>query len=95
MALFTETQAASSSLDSCHKEFMDGDFRYWVLKVSGSDGQYHQFVDHELAENATLTQIKSKLITHLTGSTEYFIEPVEPVMSSSAHFPSGVGKKIG
>ena len=94
MALFTETQAASSSLESCHKEFMDGDFRYWVLRVSGSDGQHHQFVDHELAENATLTQIKSKLITHLTGS-EFYVEPVEPVMSSSHHFPTGIGKKIG
>ena len=34
------------------KEFTDGNFAYWVLRVSGSDGQYHQFVDHELAEDA-------------------------------------------
>ena len=62
MAYFTEAQAQSSSLDSCRKEFNNGDFAYWVLRVSGSDGQYHQFVDHNLASNATLTSIKSKLI---------------------------------
>ena len=95
MALFTEAQAQSSKLESCHKEFTDGDFAYWVLRVSGSDGQYHQFVDHELAENATLTQIKNKLIGHLTGSTEYYMEPDEIVISSSAHFPTGIGKTLG
>ena len=94
MAFFTEAQAASSSLKSCRKEFMDGDFRYWVLRVSGSDGQMHQFVDHELAENATLTQIKNKLINHLTGS-EFYIEPTPPVISGSDHFPSGIGKTLG
>ena len=94
MAHFTETQAVSSSLDSCHKEFTDGDFAYWVLRVSGSDGQYHQFVDHQLAENATLTQIKSRLVGHLTGS-DFYVEPPVPVISSSAHFPTGIGKKLG
>ena len=44
MAHFTETQAQSSSLMSCRKEFIDGSFGYWVLRVSGSDGQQHQFV---------------------------------------------------
>ena len=34
---------------SANKEFIDGSFGYWVLRVSGSDGQYHQFVDHNLA----------------------------------------------
>jgi len=95
MALFTEAQAVSSSLQSCHKEFTDGDFAYWVLRVSGSDGQHHQFVDHELAEGATLSQIKNKLIGHLTGSTQYYVEPTPPVISSSAHFPSGIGNKLG
>ena len=94
MAQFTETQAQSSSLETCIKEFTDGDFGYWVLRVSGSDGQYHQFVDHELAENATLTQIKNKLIGHLTGS-DFYVEPTPPVVSSSAHFPSGIGNKLG
>ena len=95
MANFTEAQAASSSLKYCFKEFVDDNFSYWILGVSGSDGQGHQFVDHELAENATLSQIKNRLIGHLTGSTEYFIEPTPPVISSSAHFPSGIGNKLG
>jgi len=95
MSLFTEAQAVSSSLSSCHKEFVDGNFSYWVLRVSGSDGQIHQFVDHELSENATLSQIKNKLIGHLTGSTQYYVEPTPPVISSSAHFPSGIGNKLG
>ena len=95
MAFFTESQAQSSKLESCRKEFMDGDFRYWVLRVSGSDGQYHQFVDHELAESATLSQIKNKLMGHLTGSTEYYVPPTPPVISGSDHFPSGIGKTLG
>ena len=44
MAHFTEAQAQSSKLESARKEFTDGNFAYWVLRVSGSDGQYHQFV---------------------------------------------------
>ena len=94
MAHFTEAQAQSSKLDSARKEFTDGNFAYWVLRVSGSDGQHHQFVDHDLAEDATLTQIKNKLIGHLTGS-EYYVEPTPPVISSSAHFPTGIGKTLG
>ena len=94
MANFTEAQAEASKLESAKKEFTDGNFAYWVLRVSGSDGQYHQFVDHQLASNATLTSIKSKLIGHLTGS-EYYVEPTPPVVSGSTHFTSGVGNTLG
>ena len=94
MAFFTEVQAQSSSLEYSKKEFLDGSFGYWILRVSGSDGQYHQFVDHELSSNATLTTIKSRLIGHLTGS-EYYVEPTPPVVSGSTHFPSGVGDTLG
>ena len=94
MANFTEAEAEASKLQSANKEFIDGSFGYWVLRVSGSDGQYHQFVDHELASNATLTSIKSKLIGHLTGS-QYYVEPTPPVVSGSTHFISGVGNTLG
>ena len=57
MAHFTEAQANSSKLESCRKEFTDGNFAYWVLRVSGSDGQYHQFVDHD--HRYTLGDIRS------------------------------------
>ena len=67
MANFTEAQAQASKLESANKEFTDGNFAYWVLRVSGSDGQIHQFVDNELSTNASLTQIKNKLIAHMTG----------------------------
>ena len=94
MANFTEVQAQSSSLESCKKEFIDGSFGYWVLRVSGSDGQYHQFVDHNLAESINLTGIKNRLIGHLTGS-EYYVAPTPPVVSGSTHFTSGVGNTLG
>ena len=94
MAHFTEAQAVSSSLESCHKEFVDGDFSYWVLRVSGSDGQYHQFVDHELAADASVSDIKARLVGHLTGS-EYYVEPTPPVISGSAHFVDDKGDTLG
>ena len=94
MAHFTEAQAQSSKLESCKKEFTDGNFAYWVLRVSGSDGQYHQFVDHELASDASLTQVKNKLIGHLTGS-EYYVEPTPPVISGSSHFVDDHGDTLG
>ena len=94
MAHFTEAQAQSSKLESCRKEFTDGNFAYWVLRVSGSDGQYHQFVDHELAEDASLTQVKNKLIGHLTGS-EYYVAPTPPVISGSVHFVDDSGDTLG
>ena len=94
MAHFTEAQANSSKLESCRKEFTDGNFAYWVLRVSGSDGQYHQFVDHELAEGASLTQVKNKLIAHLTGS-EFYVAPTPPVISGSSHFEDDKGDTLG
>ena len=94
MAHFTEAQAQSSKLDSARKEFTDGNFAYWILRVSGSDGQYHQFVDHELAEDASLTQVKNKLIGHLTGS-DYYVAPTPPVISGSIHFADDTVDTLG
>ena len=94
MAHFTEAQAQSSKLESARKEFTDGNFAYWVLRVSGSDGQYHQFVDHELAEDASLTQVKNRLIGHMTGS-EFYVEPTPPVISGSSHFEDDKGDTLG
>ena len=94
MANFTEAQAQASKLESANKEFTDGNFAYWVLRVSGSDGQMHQFVDHDLAADASLTVIKNKLIGHLTGS-EYYVEPTPPVISGSVHYASNVGDNLG
>ena len=94
MAHFTEAQAQNSKLDSARKEFTDGNFAYWVLRVSGSDGQYHQFVDHSLAADASISDIKAKLVGHLTGS-EFYIAPTPPVISGSIEFSSNVGDSLG
>ena len=94
MAHFTEAQAEASKLESARKEFTDGNFAYWVLRVSGSDGEYKQFVDHELTGSATVAQIKAKLVGHLTGS-EYYVEPTPPVVSGSVHYASNVGDTLG
>ena len=94
MANFTEAQAQSSKLDSARKEFTDGNFAYWVLRVSGSDGQYHQFVDHNLAADASVSDIKARLVGHLTGS-EFYVAPTPPVVSGSAHFVDDKGDTLG
>ena len=94
MAHFTEAQAEASKLQSAKKEFIDGSFGYWVLRVSGSDGQYHQFVDHNLASNASVSVIKARLVGHLTGS-EYYVAPTPPVVSGSVHYASNVGDTLG
>jgi len=94
MAHFTEAQAEASKLDSARKEFTDGNFAYWVLRVSGSDGEYKQFVDHNLAANASISVIKARLIGHLTGS-EYYVAPTPPVVSGSVHYTSNVGDTLG
>ena len=94
MAHFTEAQAEASKLESAKKEFIDGSFGYWVLRVSGSDGQYHQFVDHNLASNASVSVIKARLVGHLTGS-EYYVAPTPPVISCSSHFVDDIGDTIG
>ena len=94
MAHFTEAQAEASKIESTKKEFIDGSFGYWVFRVSGSDGQYHQFVDHDLIEGASLAVIKAKLVGHLTGS-EYYVEPTPPVVSGSTHYSSNVGDTLG
>ena len=94
MANFTEAQAEASKIESTKKEFIDGSFGYWVLRVSGSDGQYHQFVDHDLAAGASISVIKARLVGHLTGS-EYYVEPTPPVVSGSDHFVGNIGNTLG
>ena len=94
MANFTEAQAEASKIDSTKKEFINGSFGYWVLRVSGSDGEYKQFVDHTLTGSATVAQVKARLIGHLTGS-EYYVAPVPPVVSGSTHYSSNVGNTLG
>ena len=94
MANFTEAQAEASKLQSAKKEFIDGSFGYWVLRVSGSDGQYHQFVDHNLAESTNLTGLKARLVGHMTGS-EFYVAPTPPVISGSSHFVDDQGDTIG
>ena len=94
MAQFTEAQAEASKLQSANKEFIDGSFGYWVLRVSGSDGQYHQFVDHNLAAGANIAAIKAQLVGHLTGS-EYYVAPTPPVVSGSSHFVDDTGDTLG
>ena len=94
MSHFTEAQAQSSKLESARKEFTDGNFAYWVLRVSGSDGEYHQFVDHNLAEGANLTAVKARLVGHMTGS-EFYVEPTPPVISGSSHFEDDKGDTLG
>ena len=94
MAHFTEAQAQASKLESARKEYTDGNFAYWVLRVSGSDGQYHQFVDHNLASNASVSVVKARLVGHLTGS-EYYVAPTPPVISGSVEFGDSVGDNLG
>ena len=94
MANFTEAQAEASKLESTKKEFLDGSFGYWILRVSGSDGQYHQFVDHNLTGSATIAQIKARLVGHLTGS-EFYVEPTPPTVSGSNEFVSNIGNTLG
>ena len=94
MANFTEAEAEASKLVSANKEFIDGSFGYWVLRVSGSDGQYHQFVDHNLAAGANVAAIKAQLVGHLTGS-EYYVAPTPPVVSGSSHFVDDTGDTLG
>ena len=94
MANFTEAQAEASKIQSSNKEFIDGSFGYWVLRVSGSDGQYHQFVDHNLTGSATIAQIKARLVGHLTGS-EFYVEPTPPTVSGSNEFVSNIGNTLG
>ena len=94
MANFTEAQAEASKIESTNKEFIDGSFGYWVLRVSGSAGEYHQFVDHDLAANASISVIKARLVGHLTGS-EFYIEPTPPTVSGSNEFVSNIGNALG
>jgi len=94
MANFTEDQAEASKLESTKKEFTDGNFAYWILRVSGSDGQYRQFIDKDLPENATLAKVKSKLVGHMTGS-DFYIAKVPPVISGSVSYASAIGNTLG
>ena len=54
----------------------------------------HQFVDHELAADASISVIKARMVGHLTGS-EYYVVPTPPVISGSVEFSGNVGDTLG
>ena len=86
MPHFTLSQATSSRLEEAIKNYVDGSFGYWTFRVSGSDGETKFWVDHDTAENANTASIKDAVLAKMTGSIDFYVEPVPPVISGSYNF---------
>ena len=80
MAHFTTSQAEASSIIRAEKVYENGSFIHWFIDMTRGDGLPLSIAITGLAEDASTSNIKTGVISHLTTNVEYY---VEPVMSSS------------
>ena len=95
MALFTEAQANSSKIESIKKVEINDSFSSWKVQISGSDGQVIMHRITTLGSDASISDIKSDTITHLTESVDYRVAVTPPTVAVSEAFTSNVGDTLG
>ena len=95
MALFTEAQANASKIESIKKVKINDNFNSWKVQISGSDGQTIAHRIRTLGDDASISDIKSETIAHLTGSVDYRVVVTPPTIAVSEEFSSNVGDTLG
>ena len=94
MALFTESQANSSKIEKVTKVEINGSFSSWKVQVSGSDGEVLMHRIRTLDGDASIDDIKSETIAHLTGSVNYTTPVTSPTVTVTEEFSSNVGDTL-
>jgi len=95
MGLFTEAQANASKIEKITKVEVNGSFSSWKVQISGSDGEVLMHRIRTLDGDASISDIKSETIAHLTGSVNYSVPVTSPTVTVSEAFSSNVGDTLG
>lgn len=70
MAKFTTEEANGCTITRAEKIAKDGIHNYWVFGITDSDGNYHDWKDGDLADDADDAAQKLAIYTHLTVECE-------------------------
>lgn len=91
--LFTEEQANACEIVRLEKKMVGGKYESMIIGITDSDGNYYDWSDSSINENATKATIKKAILSYLTGSVVKKSAPVttEFVDNSS----KGLGETIG
>ena len=81
MANFTTVEANASTIVRMEKKMRGGVFSGWVFGATDADGNYIDWKDSSVAENASKATIKTAIRTHLEG-TEKRSAPVATTYES-------------
>jgi hypothetical protein len=92
MSHFTTEEANACTITRAEKVSKDGIHLYWVFGINDADGNYHDWKDTELAEDADDTTQKTSIHTHLINKCTK--KPAKPVIIVNTS-DSIIGQTIG
>ena len=92
MANFTTSEANASTIVRMEKKMRGGVFSGWIFGTRDAEGNYLDWRDSSVAENASKATIKTAIRTHLEG-TEKRSAPVATTYESITD--KGRGETVG
>ena len=92
MANFTETEAKACTIVRMEKKMNGSTFVEWVFGVTDADGNYYDWVDSALKEDATKAEIKSAVFSQLQSMSK---RPVPVVTTYEELADKGKGETVG
>ena len=92
MANFTETEANACTIARLEKKMTGGSYASMVIGVTDADGNYYDWADTTLKEDATKSEIKSAVATQLQTMTK---QPAPLVTTYEELADKGKGETVG
>ena len=92
MANFTTAEANASTISRMDKIMRGGTFVGWVFGATDTHGNYVDWRDSTVAENASKATIKTAIRTHLTGIGK---RPAPVVTTHEGIADKGKGETVG
>lgn len=93
MANFTETEANACTITRLEKKMEDGSYTGMVIGVTDADGNYYDWIDNSLNEDAYKSTIKKAIKNHLTNNVEKIPAPI--IVNFEQIEDKGKGETVG
>lgn len=92
MPNFTEAEANACTINSLTKKMTGGSYTSMIIGVTDADGNYYDWSDITLKENATKAEIKSAIATQLQSMDKH---PAPAVTTYEELADKGKGETVG
>jgi hypothetical protein len=92
MANFTESEANACTITRLEKKMTGGSYTNMIIGVTDADGNYYDWSDIALKEDATKAEIKSAVATQLQSMDK---QPAPVVTTYKELADKGKGETVG